>query len=234
MAHQQYQVDTHEQDDTVNQPWPSATTGPLSTHPTETSAKTFSVGCVTNTLSEDKLAWRRQGNKESKRRSRARLKSPEKTADESAKRQQRRESSSPEKRAGDNAKRREEYAKKSPATRAKDNAKRREKYAKKSPETRANANAKKREDYAKKSPEIRADDLAKRREDYAKMSPDKKKALNDRKAELQRKKYYSPRLWEINEERRYKYLHMSADEHHRVTNQTSERVWLHRARKMGP
>ena len=66
------------------------------------------------------------------------------------------------------------------------------------------------------------------------MSPDKKKALNDRKAELQRKKYYSPRLWEINEERRYKYLHMSADEHHRVTNQTSKRVWLHRARKMGP
>jgi len=185
MTHQQYQVDTHQQDDTANQPWPSATTGSLSTHPTETSAKTFSVGRVTNTLSEDKLAWRRQCNKESKRRSRARLKSPEKTADDSAKRQQRRESSSPEKRAGDNAKRREEYA--------------------------------------KKSPEKRAQDNAKRREDYAKMSPDKKEALNDRKAELQRKKYYSPCLWEINEERRYKYLHMTADEHHRVTNQISER-----------
>ena len=217
MAHQQYQVDTHEQDDTVNQPWPSATTGPLSTHPTETSA-----------------TRRRQDANERQRQSRARRKSPEKTADESAKRQQRRESSSPEKRAQGNAKRREEYAKKSPEKRANVNAKRREEYAKKSPETRANANAKKREDYAKKSPEIRADDLAKRREDYAKMSPDKKKALNDRKAELQRKKYYSPRLWEINEERRYKYLHMSADEHHRVTNKTSERVWLHRARKMGP
>ena len=270
--HQQYQVDTHQQDDTANQTWPLATTGSLSTHPTKTSAKTFSVGRVTNTLSEDKLAWRRQCNKESKRRSRARLKSPEKTADESAKRQQRRESSSPEKRAGDNAKRREEYAKKSPEKRAKDNAKRREKYAKKSPETRANANAKKREDYAKKSPEKRAgdnakrredyakmspekraqgnakrreeyakkspekraQDNAKRREDYAKMSPDKKEALNDRKAELQRKKYYSPRLWEINEERRYKYLHMSRNECERVRKYTRERVWLHRARKMGP
>ena len=124
--HQQYQVDTHQQDDTANQTWPLATTGSLSTHPTKTSAKTFSVGRVTNTLSEDKLAWRRQCNKESKRRSRARLKSPEKTADESAKRQQRRESSSPEKRAGDNAKRREEYAKKSPETRANANAKKRE------------------------------------------------------------------------------------------------------------
>ena len=66
------------------------------------------------------------------------------------------------------------------------------------------------------------------------MSPDKKKALNDRKAELQRKKYYSPRLWEINEERRYKYLHMSRNECERVRKYTRERVWLHRAWKMGP
>ena len=130
-----------------------------------------------NTLSEDKLARRRQDAKERKKRSRAKLKSPEKTADESAKRQQRRKSRSPEKIAKDNAK---------------------------------------------------------RRVDYAKMSPDKKKALNERKAELQRMKYYSPRLREINEERRYKYLHMRADEYERVRKHTSERVRLHRARKMGP